>query len=66
MTEGPVISYQIITEEQLEHIFKCLIEGGYLTEYRRMNTLFKMRCRFQQDNGLIANGELDASTLGFV
>ncbi|MDI9466630.1 MAG: peptidoglycan-binding domain-containing protein [Bacillota bacterium] len=64
VTEGPVISYQIITEEQLEHIFKCLIEGGYLTEYPEDKYTFQNAVqRFQQDNGLIANGELDASTL---
>lgn len=64
VTEGPVISYQIITEEQLEHIIECLIEGGYLTEYPEDEYTFQNAVqRFQQDNGLIANGELDASTL---
>lgn len=62
--EGTTISYQLVDDEQMNHIINCLIEGGYLSEQPGDEYTFRRALQeFQQDRGLLAKGELDAATL---
>jgi hypothetical protein len=62
--QGTIITYQLVTDEQMDYIIENLIEGGYLSEQPQDEYTFRSALQnFQKDRGLVANGELDAGTL---
>lgn len=59
-----VISYQLVSEEDMNRIVDRLIEGGYLSGQPEDEYQFKNALRqFQHDQGLQITGELDSATM---
>ncbi|HOB12043.1 MAG TPA: peptidoglycan-binding domain-containing protein [Syntrophomonadaceae bacterium] len=59
-----VISYQLVSEEDMDRIINRLTEGGYLSGQPGDEYEFSMALRdFQHDQGLPITGELDSDTL---